>query len=237
MLIRSPAMSVKPEAISAREGEASGAEGPENHRTVVGRRRRARTEAKILEAALAVFAEKGPDAPVIDDFVRAAGIARGTFYNYFRSPGELLQATSDWLTDDIIESIETEVGRIRDPVRRHATGLRLWMRKAESDRAWCAFVARVWFRGGFAAFAPLRDIRMGIKKGAFHCPSADVGFDLALGTLRQAMIRLAEEPDLKNYGDNVARVILQGLGLQPAVIDEVMAHPLPDMRRPAKAVG
>lgn len=223
-------MSTKPQAIGERDE-------PVDHRTVVGRRRRARTEAKILEAALGVFAAKGPDAPVIDDFIKAAGIARGTFYNYYRSTGELLQATSDWLTDDIIESIETEVGRIRDPVRRHATGLRLWMRKAETDRAWCAFVARVWFRGGFASFAPLRDIRMGIKKGAFRCPNADVGFDMAMGTVRQAMIRLVEEPELRNHGDKVTRIILQGLGLDPAAIDDVMAHPLPDMRRPARAVG
>ncbi|MDY0068108.1 MAG: TetR/AcrR family transcriptional regulator [Steroidobacteraceae bacterium] len=208
-----------------------------NHRTVVGRRRRAQTEAKILEAALKVFAEKGPDVPVIEDFIQAAGIARGTFYNYFKSTEELLQATSDWLTDDIVESIETEIGRIRDPVRRHATGLRLWMRKAEMDRAWCAFVARVWFRGGFATFAPLRDIRMGIKKGRFHCPSPEVGFDMSMGTVRQAMIRLAEEDSLRNYGDSVTIVILQGLGLEPAMIEEVMAGPLPTMRRPSRAVS
>jgi AcrR family transcriptional regulator len=236
MLIRSAQMSSKPKAMTER-GARAPEEGPVDHRTVVGRRRRARTEAKILEAALGVFAVKGPDAPVIDDFIRAAGIARGTFYNYFRSTGELLEATSDWLTDDIVESIETEIGSIRDPVRRHATGLRLWMRKAESDRAWCAFVARVWFRGGFATFAPLRDIRMGIKKGAFRCPSAEVGFDMAMGTLRQAMIRLVDEPELRNYGDKVTRAILQGLGLEGDAIDEVVAHPLPEMRRPSRAVG
>lgn len=208
-----------------------------NHRTIVGRRRRAQTEAKILEAALGVFVQKGPDAPVIDDFIRAAGIARGTFYNYFRSTQELLQATSNWLTDDIVESIETEIGRIKDPVRRHATGLRLWMRKAEADREWCAFVARVWFSGGFATSAPLRDIRIGMKKGAFHCPSPQVGFDMAMGTVRQAMIRLAEEPDLKSYGDSVTSVILQALGLEREVIEEVMSHPLPEMRRPSRTVS
>lgn len=223
--------------MDAKPQERPSAEPPVNHRTIVGRRRRAQTEAKILEAALGVFAEKGPDAPVIDDFIKAAGIARGTFYNYFKSTEELLQATSDWLSDDIVESIETEIGRIKDPVQRHAIGLRLWMRKAETDRAWCAFVARVWFKGGFATSAPLRDIRMGIKKGWFRCPSPEVGFDLAIGTLRQAMIRLADEPGLKNYGDSVAFVILQGLGLERATIEELMNHPLPEMRRPPRTVA
>ena len=58
-----------------------------DHRTRVGRQRRARTQARILEAAFEVFARKGPDAPVIDDFIQAAGVARGTFYNHFRTTG------------------------------------------------------------------------------------------------------------------------------------------------------
>ena len=47
-----------------------------DHRTRVGRERRARTQARILETALGVFAVKGPSTPVIDDFIKAAGVAR-----------------------------------------------------------------------------------------------------------------------------------------------------------------
>src|ERR1700692_2087066 len=94
-----------------------------NHRTTVGPRRRARTEGKILEAAVHVFASKGPDAPVIDDFIKAAGIARGTFYNYFKSTRELLTATSTWLTDDLVQSIEKEISSFKDAVIRHGMGM------------------------------------------------------------------------------------------------------------------
>ena len=62
-----------------------------DHRTRVGRERRERTQARIIEAALRVFAEKGPDAPIIDDFIKAAGVARGTFYNYFPSKDAILR--------------------------------------------------------------------------------------------------------------------------------------------------
>ena len=44
---------------------------------------------RIIEAALRVFAEKGPDVAVIDDFIHAAGVARGTFYNHFRTTEDL----------------------------------------------------------------------------------------------------------------------------------------------------
>lgn len=215
------------------------AETPVDHRTIVGRRRRAKTEAKIIEAALHVFAEKGRDAPVIDDFIKAAGIARGTFYNYFKSTSELLNATSTWLTDDLVESIEKEIRAIKDPVIRHGMGVRLWMRKAEVDPAWCGFVAGIWFHGGYAYEAPMRDIRMGIKSGGFKCSSPEVGYDLALGTMRQAMIRLMETPKTRrhSYGDQVVQTILHGLGATPGKIAEVMQRPLPDMRRPTRTVA
>ncbi|WP_341643852.1 TetR/AcrR family transcriptional regulator [Thauera sp. SDU_THAU2] len=119
-----------------------------NHRTVVGRNRRSRTKARIIEAALQVFAEKGPDAPVIDDFIKITGIARGTFYNYFSSTAELLSATATWLADDLADAIESSIQIIDDPLLRHGMGMRLWMEKAKADKAWCSFVASVWFQGG-----------------------------------------------------------------------------------------
>lgn len=218
--------------------QASDAEGAINHRTIVGRQRRARTEARIIKAALHVFAESGHEAPVIDDFIKAAGIARGTFYNYFRSTEELLHATTTWLTDDLVESIEKELRPIKDPMLRHATGLRLWMRKAENDPAWCRFVSGGWYDEGYARVAPLRDIRAGLEAGAFDCGSAEAGFDLAMGTMRQAMLRLATSDDFRgrNYADEIARLILRGLGAEPSRIIEVMAHPVPEMRRPPQTI-
>lgn len=209
-----------------------------NHRTIVGRNRRSKTRARIIEAALHVFAEKGPDAPVIDDFIRASGIARGTFYNYFNNTAELLTATSTWLTDDMAAAIEGELQQIKDPVIRHGTGIRLWMRKASIDSAWCGFVATVWFQGGFALEGPLRDIGLGMKSGDFSCPSAMCGWDLTMGGLRQAMLRLLNEPKLikTNYAEQMVDIILQGLGASRKKRDEVFAFQLPEIRRPTKTL-
>ena len=237
-MAKKPAAPV-PAAAAVDNSTSEQAETPVNHRTIVGRRRRAKTEAMIIEAALHVFAEKGRDAPVIDDFIKAAGIARGTFYNYFKSTLELLNATSTWLTDDLVESIEREIRTIKDPVIRHGIGLRWWMKKAELDPAWGGFVASIWFYGGYAQEAPMRDIRMGIKQGGFNCPSAEAGFDLAMGAMRQGMIRLVENPKLRerNFGDEIAKIILHGLDADPAKIAQVMQRQLPDMRRPTRTVA
>lgn len=49
-----------------------------------GRRR------QILQAAIRVFARRGYATATIEDVARAAGVAEGTIYNYFRSKEDLL---------------------------------------------------------------------------------------------------------------------------------------------------
>jgi AcrR family transcriptional regulator len=57
-----------------------------------GPRQRDRRSAEILDAAAALFVEKGVAATSIDDIVDRAGVAKGTFYHYFRDRTSMLQA-------------------------------------------------------------------------------------------------------------------------------------------------
>lgn len=205
-----------------------------DHRTAVGEKRRKKTESRIIETALHIFGEKGPDAPVINDFIKAAGISRGTFYNYFNNTSDLLVATSTWLTDDLVQSIESEVLQINDPVVRHGVGLRLWLRKARTDLIWCRFIARTWFQGGYALNAPLRDIREALEAGDVSCPSAECAWDMTLGTVRQAMIRMLQEPAFATevYANQIVGTILTGIGASPEKRQAALECELPEMRRP-----
>jgi len=199
-----------------------------DHRVRVGRQRSARTEARILEAALSVFAEQGPDAPVIDDFVRAAGIARGTFYNHFRSVEQLLAATSEWTTSVAIQRIEAALAPIDDPALRLGVGLRLFLEQARADRVWCRFVAGVWRIGSLEL--PERDLREGLRRRIFRIPSARSGLDLLLGTVRQACFRIGAENVSRGYCDEIVWLCLQSLGLDARRIQQAIQHPLPSPR-------
>ncbi|HEY6100982.1 MAG TPA: helix-turn-helix domain-containing protein, partial [Anaeromyxobacter sp.] len=141
---------------------------PIDHRTRVGRQRSARTASRIVQAALRVFAERGPDAPVIDEFVQAAGVARGTFYNHFESVEELLQATSAWTTREVVADIAAAMAGLEGPTLRLGVGLRLFFARALRDPVWCRFVARVWNVGGLEL--PGRDLEAGIQQGHFRVP-------------------------------------------------------------------
>src|SRR5215470_1514565 len=53
-------------------------------------RRRLRTRDRLFEAALAEFHRAGVDAAQIEAIVRAAGVARGTFYLHFPTKDHVL---------------------------------------------------------------------------------------------------------------------------------------------------
>jgi AcrR family transcriptional regulator len=196
-----------------------------NHRTRVGKERSARTETRILEAALGVFSRRGPDAPVIDEFVQAASISRGTFYNYFQSVEALLHATSAWTTGEVVQAIEKTVLALESPTLRFGVGLRMFLARAQRDPVWSRFVAQVWKVG--LVELPLRDIEAGMRLGHFRVPSSDAAYDVVFGGVREAMLRIGAGGAAESFGAHVAETCLQALGADPARIAEALVYPLP----------
>lgn len=203
-----------------------------DHRTRVGQRRRARTRSHIIGTALAVFAEKGPDAPVIDDFIRAAGVARGTFYNYFTSTQELFDAATRMLEDRVMSSTLAAMEPIEDPVLRLATGIRLWLRWARSDAIGCGFVVRSRFRGSLVEEQVAADLRGGLAAGKFSFPSVEIARDLLVGTILEAMHRMMTSKVSGDFAEEVAGLILQGIGMDRRGIERLLARPLPPFEQP-----
>ncbi len=60
---------------------------------------------QLLAAARRVFAEKGYHNAGVSDVIREAGVARGTFYNYFDSKRSVFHAVLVRLTDDLYGSV------------------------------------------------------------------------------------------------------------------------------------
>lgn len=57
-----------------------------------GRRQRDQRQNELLDAAAALFVEKGVVATSIDDIAERAGVAKGTFYHYFQDRTAMLEA-------------------------------------------------------------------------------------------------------------------------------------------------
>jgi AcrR family transcriptional regulator len=69
---------------------------------------RTQRRSQILGAALRVFARAGYHAASVDDIVREAKVARGTFYLYFPSKHQVFSA----LVDDLVADLERGIVRV-----------------------------------------------------------------------------------------------------------------------------
>lgn len=198
------------------------------YQTRVGALRRTLTRSRIISSALPVFAQKGPDAPIIDDFILAASISRGTFYNHFRTVGELLAATSDKLTEDLVQLIDSTLASTQAPDLRIATALRLIGQKALTDRHWCAFLARASNVGVHARHYLQRDLYLGQQIGVFDLPNVAAAFDLITGTTMQTLraIESGQCLTLEDLGSHL-QLIFRALGVPAARIATLLAEPLP----------
>ena len=57
---------------------------------------------QLLDVALHLFAEKGYHATSISDIIESAGVARGTFYNYFENKRQIFGRLLDNLFADVV---------------------------------------------------------------------------------------------------------------------------------------
>jgi len=192
---------------------------------------RARTRALILDAAVRVFARKGAGAAAIHEIAAEAGVANGTFYNYFRTREDLLEATSVRLADRLHAEVAASHAGIDDPAERIAIGCRRFVLQARLDAVWGAALLRVWHstqtpstRGA----APLlADLRAGRRRGRLRYPGEAAALDLVQGTVLAGMRTVLEGRAGEEHASAVAVLVLRGLGLAAAEADAVASRPLP----------
>ena len=91
--------------------------------------------AAILDAATAVFAERGFFNAQVADIARGAGIAAGTVYLYFRSKDEILTSIFDRTMKEAIAEGRAAIADEADPVERLRRIARLHLTRMGRDRS------------------------------------------------------------------------------------------------------
>jgi AcrR family transcriptional regulator len=214
-------------------------EEPTNHRTRVAARRREKTRARLLESALLVFAQKGPQA-VVEDVIAHAGMARGSFYNYFRTNEELLDAVAGEINDELLRMIDPVVQPFADPAERVACGARLVLHAVERFPLIGTFMARLPFPAAKGSLLALgfveRDIGLGLATGRFRDISRRVAANVVLGIMLGAARATASEPVTSDYLDGSVRALMRALGLDHDEAARLAALPLPPFELPATSI-
>ena len=73
---------------------------------------------RIIDAAVEVFAEKGFRAARVSDIARAAGVADGTIYLYFKNKEDLLLVIFEEKMEILLDQLQTALGETDDPLER-----------------------------------------------------------------------------------------------------------------------
>jgi AcrR family transcriptional regulator len=200
---------------------------------------RARTRALLLDAALRVFARKGAGAAALHEIAAEAGLANGTFYNYFRTREELVEAVSALLAERLFDAITASSTAVADPAERVAIGSRRFILQAMHDPTWGAALLRVWSSApGLVerTAAPLLgDLRAGRRAGRFQFASQAAALDLVQGTVLAAMRTVLEGRADAAHPAQVATLVLRGLGVAAAEAERIARRPLPPIGGPGTA--
>lgn len=203
-------------------------------RKEIGAERRERTRAKLLAAAALVLAEHGEQKATIDDFIQAAGVARGTFYNYYQTRGEILDDLWAEVGRDPFVGIQKACASIKDPAERLVTKTRLVLKTAQDNSAWGWVVFALSLdittvNADLLAF-PRPDLEEGLRKGRFKFDEIHAAKDLVVGACRTALHALLTEERSADYPRAISALMLRSLGVSATEAQALVKRPLPTGR-------
>ena len=112
-------------------------------RAEIGREKRARTRAELVAAANSLFARQAVESVTVDDVVKEAGVAKGTFYVHFDGLDGLTAAVAEELVQSFDELLQPGRLSFVEPALRIAFGCRSFIDKALNDPRWASLVARM----------------------------------------------------------------------------------------------
>jgi len=192
---------------------------------------RARTKALLLDAAVRVFARQGVGATAIHEIAAEAGVANGTFYNYFRTREEVLEEVGVRLAQRLQDEITAVSAGVTDGAERMAIATRRFVLQAIRDPVWAAALIRVSTSSSMArartAGPILHDLRLGRRHGRFTYRDETAALDLVTGAVLAAIRTVLEGRAGAAHAALVAGVILRGLGVSADEADELVKRPLP----------
>lgn len=188
-------------------------------RAEIGRERRARTRATILDAARSCYAQPGVQPVTIEMLTQAAGVAKGTFYVHFPDLATLEAELGDEILGALAERHQAALGLVADPLTRIATVVTILLLDLAQRPVQARLVAR--------AIAVLPDFALAVQDrlrndivqvrdaGVLQIGSPCLAAHVVVAIVAQAAQLIgAGELEATGIGDLV-RAILRSLGCAP----------------------
>jgi TetR/AcrR family fatty acid metabolism transcriptional regulator len=185
----------------------------------------------ILDAATVVFARRGFFGAQVADVAKAAGIAAGTVYLYFRSKDEILTSIFDRTMQEAISEGRTALAHVEDPLERLRRIARMHLARLGRDRN-LAIVFQVELRQTTKfmeqfSTTGLRDYLAVIQQAIEHAQArgrfrksinarvASKVFFGALDEMATNWVLSRRRYPLADQADEVVDILVGGFGAQP----------------------
>jgi AcrR family transcriptional regulator len=194
------------------------------------------THRKIAEAATRLFAEKGTAQISVSELAQAAGVARGTVYKSFPTPGDLFEEIASQLADHLHKRLAGSTDGPREPAQCLADGLRHFVKQAHEHPEWARFVVRFGIAHGLLRGLwegqPAIDLASGLESGRFRFERQQIPSILAMiaGTGLSAMFMVLEgHKTWRDAGADAAEFVLRAVGLDAEEARRIAHSELPPL--------
>jgi AcrR family transcriptional regulator len=200
-----------------------------DHRVRVAGERRERMRKRLLDAVMAVYARNpqgGP--PLVDDVIAEADASKATFYKYFDSVEEAIDALGVMLADEMVQSLIRMYRGPERPFFRMAVAIQLFLLRSVTDNVWGAFVAHT------NILASDNIVARGLRQHAessradriMKFDNLDAALTVAAGVMLEGMrqiVRRKRRPQ-RAYVEEIVVMILRGLGVKDDVAAQTVAE-------------
>lgn len=192
-----------------------------------------RTRRSLLNAAREQMAQGGHESITIQSITTQADVGLGTFYNYFESRDEIIDAVIFDVIESLGQRLDALTENMSDPAEIYAFSLRHLMHTAVTDSVWGWVVVRLGIgqKGLLGALGPRasRDIQLGVDSGRFDVDDVPTVSAMTFGSLLTVMRKylsgnLAEDPSA-----HYAMYLLRMVGISPTEAADIVSRPLPEL--------
>jgi AcrR family transcriptional regulator len=200
-----------------------------------GRRERKaeETRRRILGAAQNQMSIGGPESVTIQSVTEGADIGQGTFYNYFKSRDELVDAVIRDVVENMGRRLDALTRDMSDPTEIYSFSLRHLMHTAVSDPVWGWFMVRLGIAqdGLLEALGPRasRDIKIGIDSGRFILNDVSLASAMTFGSMLAVMHDYLDGDRREDPSSEYAAMLLRMVGISPDEAEEISRRPLPPL--------
>ncbi|HPA38741.1 MAG TPA: TetR/AcrR family transcriptional regulator [Phenylobacterium sp.] len=189
-----------------------------------------RTRARLLDAAVTLFARDGFGVATAFDIAKAAGVANGTFYSYFRDREDIAHGVALGMAEITAERMAQTLPGGADARTRVAYATRRFVEEAAAHREWGRLLAQAVaangeLRGRITQFIRA-DVDLGVAQGWFQATVDQPLLD-ALGALTLAALAQRLNGAPASISARFAELQLAMLGVPAADAVRIAAEAAP----------